>query len=374
MKAGNNKLKIDNDENEISFRPSSPLEEPILPPSSETDQMDEEKPKVEALKEERKESESSSSTSPSVIKLPTIPLCIPNSPMGSLKKKVITPAKPPQMPTVVEEEEHEDREPAFKTPLPPTRSERKSVRYGVSPLLDDLRTDICFERGSWSDRQRKKKGLTPKSTSPLMDLFDDLDDDDVPTTEEAVAGATATSTEEVTKRRLSDVFDDIADDNDDQANVNSGLSIPYFRSLFQGTKYKLIQHCDQWEEKLKIFEGEDRENKEELKGRIFAAIGQGRLIMNPKGRLEQFHTLIDSSEFKRGEKETKLEDLQGFWDMIDYQIQNIYKEFAALTELENKIGKRGNPKRKPSPKNRKKSKPHPQSSVAGSLKRLLTPV
>ena len=42
------------------------------------------------------------------------------------------------------------------------------------------------------------------------------------------------------------------------------------------------------------------------------------LLMNE--RFKQFNGLVDNCEFKRGEKETTVTDLQGFWDMIYFQV------------------------------------------------------
>jgi disks large-associated protein 5 len=43
--------------------------------------------------------------------------------------------------------------------------------------------------------------------------------------------------------------------------------------------------------------------------------------------------LIDDCELKRGLKETKVEDLSGFWDMIYFQIIELHNKFDALLTL-----------------------------------------
>jgi len=50
-------------------------------------------------------------------------------------------------------------------------------------------------------------------------------------------------------------------------------------------------------------------------------------------RFNQFEGLIDDCELKRGEKETKLDDLQGFWDMIYFQVEDVYKKFISLDKV-----------------------------------------
>lgn len=48
------------------------------------------------------------------------------------------------------------------------------------------------------------------------------------------------------------------------------------------------------------------------------AVGQARLLM--KERFKQFSGLVEDCELGRGEKITTCTDLQGFWDMVYYQV------------------------------------------------------
>lgn len=66
-------------------------------------------------------------------------------------------------------------------------------------------------------------------------------------------------------------------------------------------------------------------------GQIRSTIGQTNLFINQ--RFKQFNGLIDDCEFKRGHKETKVEDLQGFWDMLCFQIIELHNKFDALNHL-----------------------------------------
>ncbi|XP_040576195.2 uncharacterized protein [Lepeophtheirus salmonis] len=70
-----------------------------------------------------------------------------------------TPFKPP-LPTLAEEKE--EGIDLFKAPYPSTPSSRRHRRSSISPLIDALRTDICFKRGTSSDIRRAKKGPTFK--------------------------------------------------------------------------------------------------------------------------------------------------------------------------------------------------------------------
>lgn len=59
-----------------------------------------------------------------------------------------------------------------------------------------------------------------------------------------------------------------------------------------------------------------------MSGQIRTTIGQAELLMGQ--RFRQFSGLVDHCEFKTGEKEVGCTDLQGFWDMIYYQVIQLY--------------------------------------------------
>lgn len=52
------------------------------------------------------------------------------------------------------------------------------------------------------------------------------------------------------------------------------------------------------------------------------AVGQARLLM--KERFGQFGRLVDDCDLGRGEKITTCTDLQGFWDMVYFQVGLYY--------------------------------------------------
>lgn len=54
------------------------------------------------------------------------------------------------------------------------------------------------------------------------------------------------------------------------------------------------------------------------KDQIRTTVGQTRLLIGE--RFKQFEGLVDNCEFKRGEKETTCADLDGFWDMVNFQV------------------------------------------------------
>ncbi|XP_040457305.1 disks large-associated protein 5 isoform X1 [Falco naumanni] len=102
--------------------------------------------------------------------------------------------------------------------------------------------------------------------------------------------------------------------------------VPYFRTILRSETEKLMSQCLQWDGKLELDVPED------AKDLIRTTVGQTRLLIAE--RFKQFEGLVDNCEFKRGEKETSCTDLDGFWDMVDFQIKDVNKKFDNLKKLQ----------------------------------------
>ena len=83
-----------------------------------------------------------------------------------------------------------------------------------------------------------------------------------------------------------------------------------------------------WESKVTSSAPSD----EEVAGQIRTTIGQARLLMNKKGRFEQFSGLVESCANGTGEKKTTVMDLQGFWDMIYFQV-GCWRDLSAFINV-----------------------------------------
>ncbi|XP_066132727.1 disks large-associated protein 5 isoform X2 [Saccopteryx bilineata] len=103
-------------------------------------------------------------------------------------------------------------------------------------------------------------------------------------------------------------------------------NVPYFRNILQSETEKLTSHCLNWDKKLEL------DIPDDAKDLIRIAVGQTRLLM--KERFKQFEGLVDDCEYKRGTKETTCTDLDGFWDMVSFQIEDVNQKFSNLTKLE----------------------------------------
>ncbi|KAK5880968.1 hypothetical protein CesoFtcFv8_021822 [Champsocephalus esox] len=103
--------------------------------------------------------------------------------------------------------------------------------------------------------------------------------------------------------------------------------VSYFRSEMSKETGALTALCVAWEPKV-----EDESIPEEMRDSIRTVVGQARLLM--KQRFKQFGGLVDDCDLSRGEKITTCTDLQGFWDMVYYQVEDVYKKFEALKVAE----------------------------------------
>ncbi|XP_041428121.1 uncharacterized protein LOC735156 isoform X10 [Xenopus laevis] len=109
--------------------------------------------------------------------------------------------------------------------------------------------------------------------------------------------------------------------------------VPYFRDILKSESEKLRCLCCEWDKRIEL------DIPEDAKDVIRTTVGQTRLLMTE--RFKQFEGLVDNCEFKRGEKETTLTDLEGFWDMIYYQIEDVNKKFFNLGKLEENSWQQG---------------------------------
>ncbi|NXF90903.1 DLGP5 protein, partial [Eubucco bourcierii] len=102
--------------------------------------------------------------------------------------------------------------------------------------------------------------------------------------------------------------------------------VPYFRNILQSETEGLMSQCLQWDGKLEL------DIPEDAKDLIRTTVGQTRLLIAE--RFKQFEGLVDNCEFKKGEKETTCTDLDGFWDMVNFQIEDVNKKFDNLKKLQ----------------------------------------
>ncbi|XP_028728106.1 disks large-associated protein 5-like [Peromyscus leucopus] len=102
--------------------------------------------------------------------------------------------------------------------------------------------------------------------------------------------------------------------------------VPYFRKILQSETDKLTSQCLEWDRKLEL------DIPDDAKDLIRTTVGQTRLLIME--RFKQFEGLVDNCEYKRGEKETTCSNLDGFWDMVNFQVDDVNQKFNNLIKLE----------------------------------------
>ncbi|KAG9338879.1 hypothetical protein JZ751_025319 [Albula glossodonta] len=132
-------------------------------------------------------------------------------------------------------------------------------------------------------------------------------------------------------------------------------NVLYFRSVLVSETDRLSGLCEQWEART-----EDASIPEESRDRMRTAVGQARLLM--KERFSQFEGLVDDCDLGRGEKVTTCTDLQGFWDMVYFQVEDVMRKFDALKEAESRGWQE---EHKPQPRQKKAVKRPPPGAAAG---------
>ncbi|XP_076440855.1 uncharacterized protein LOC143280156 [Babylonia areolata] len=101
-----------------------------------------------------------------------------------------------------------------------------------------------------------------------------------------------------------------------------------FRQRLSEEIEKLTQLSEQWTAIREATEG----LSEEVEGEIRTTVCQAQLLMDRKGKFHQFASLVDKCQ--EGDPATTPQDLQGFWDMIFIQAEDIYMKFGQLERLQ----------------------------------------
>ncbi|XP_074641460.1 uncharacterized protein LOC141899196, partial [Tubulanus polymorphus] len=129
--------------------------------------------------------------------------------------------------------------------------------------------------------------------------------------------------------------------------------VKYFRQLLVTETERLNAACDCWGVTMETTR--DDSFTEDVKGQIRSVIGQAQLLM--RQRFKQFTGLIDNCEYNNGDKITTTTDLQGFWDMIYFQVEDVDLKFKELEKLKSNSWLEEKPINKQKNKLIKKKKP-----------------
>ena len=100
-----------------------------------------------------------------------------------------------------------------------------------------------------------------------------------------------------------------------------------FRHLLRRETERISHLCSHWED----LASSETDISDDVTGEVRSVVGLGRLVMAE--RFSQFSGLVDNCQFKRGAKETTVEDLQGFWEMIYIQVEDVDRRFEGLKAI-----------------------------------------
>ncbi|XP_043842370.1 disks large-associated protein 5 isoform X2 [Dromiciops gliroides] len=102
--------------------------------------------------------------------------------------------------------------------------------------------------------------------------------------------------------------------------------VPYFRNILQSETERLTGFCHEWEKKLTL------DIPDDAKDLIRTTVGQTRLLISE--RFKQFEGLVNDCEYNCGQKKITCMDLDGFWDMVNFQVEDVNKKFEKLSKLQ----------------------------------------
>ena len=75
--------------------------------------------------------------------------------------------------------------------------------------------------------------------------------------------------------------------------IEEQVDVDYFKKALNKTNEALVQMCKEWNLKMDCFDKTNTAKFEDICGKIRSTIGKANLLMNKKGRFEQFRTLIE---------------------------------------------------------------------------------
>lgn len=108
------------------------------------------------------------------------------------------------------------------------------------------------------------------------------------------------------------------------------VSASHYRDLLNQECTAITGLCDNWQSVLK-----DSDScsaiPDDVCGKIQIAIGQAHLLMRKK--FEQFRGLISACETNSSERPVTVQDLQGYWEVMYIQVEDIYSKFEEVKKL-----------------------------------------
>lgn len=205
--------------------------------------------------------------------------------------------------------------------------------YTVTPMSPSRANAFLTPSAVWNfskspvkifEKSSETKAQKPNLKSQTSPSVKDIQEQQMTTSLKGGAGESDERTSTQRLNKTTPVSTALAVKSDDTRE--DGHDVPYFRNVLRTETERLLSQCLQWEGNLEL------DIPEDAKDLIRTTVGQTRLLIGE--RFKQFEGLVDNCEFKRGEKETTCTDLDGFWDMVNFQIEDVNKKFDNLKKLQ----------------------------------------
>ncbi|NXP99691.1 DLGP5 protein, partial [Vidua macroura] len=205
--------------------------------------------------------------------------------------------------------------------------------YTVTPMSPSRANAFLTPSAVWNfskspikifEKSSETKAQKPNLKSQTSPFVEGIQEQQMTTSLKGGAGESDERTSSQRSKKTAPVSTALAVKSDDTREQEH--DVPYFRNILRTETERLLSQCLQWEGNLEL------DIPEDAKDPIRSTVGQTRLLIGE--RFKQFEGLVDNCEFKRGEKETTCTDLDGFWDMINFQIEDVNKKFDNLVKLQ----------------------------------------
>ncbi|NWS24376.1 DLGP5 protein, partial [Polioptila caerulea] len=205
--------------------------------------------------------------------------------------------------------------------------------YTVTPLSPSRANAFLTPSAVWNfskspvkifEKSSETKAQKPNLKNPTSPSVKGIQEQQMTPSLKGGAGESGERTSTQRSNKTTPVSTALAVKSDDTREQEH--DVPYFRNILRAETERLLSQCLQWEGNLEL------DIPEDAKDLIRTTVGQTRLLIGE--RFKQFEGLVDNCEFKRGEKETTCTDLDGFWDMVNFQVEDVNKKFDNLTKLQ----------------------------------------
>ncbi|NXB29711.1 DLGP5 protein, partial [Eulacestoma nigropectus] len=205
--------------------------------------------------------------------------------------------------------------------------------YSVTPMSPSRANAFLTPSAVWNfsessfkifEKSSETKAQKPNLKSQISPAVKGIQEPQTTTSLKGEAGESDERTSTQRSNKTTPISTALAVKSDDTREQEHDVS--YFRNILRTETERLLSQCLQWEGNLEL------DIPEDAKDLIRTTVGQTRLLIGE--RFKQFEGLVDNCEFKRGEKETTCTDLDGFWDMVNFQIEDVNKKFDNLKKLQ----------------------------------------